>query len=500
MLAACPQPLPQPSRHARKRLHAHEQQLIMLARGRSTEISPVALARRASDERRKQMSLQVLTYDPPSSKRTRPSSQNSSRTVTLRPRDSIIAKAAGPSRALASSPPSTSATTFSSPSTCSTPLEPCTPPDHDSPCDHINPYHTVQGDTRTVYIVSDPRRASGSKGKLRDLSLSPSPSISLSPSPSPPRYHPVAPPPTPSPEEVKARELRLRADAKRKQVLANAERVWEEILTTSRRDKAKIIMERARLEEERKEREHMLKEAERIDQDRQRRAHAYGGQSWARLNLRSHPIPPRTKPKDESFTYAFPKPKTSMTAPTASVSNSVSALARPTPASTSKTRRQLAALLAPPSHAPSSNPRIIPFKVVLSSMNGPLFPPSETESPPDQESQRRSWSGGSRNSIDSDDRRQRDELLSDLLDPVKWDQDRWPFQGRCEAIRSSRPARRDSCKACMAASSSSFRSATSASVPMESMASTSSSSFASSWLSFGSRKSISTARTTSTLR
>ena len=128
---------------------------------------------------------------------------------------------------------------------------------------------------------------------------------------------------------------------------------------------------------------------------------------------------------------------------------------------------------------PSSSPRNVPFKDVVSSMHGPLFPPDHTE----QSERRRS----SNHSPQSHSRRRsaRHELLDSLVKVVEWDGDeRRRVKGKGVEQRARAPkSQSTACAACSAS--------TAPSVSVSSRSSTALSR-TSSWLSFGSRVSSTT--------
>ena len=135
---------------------------------------------------------------------------------------------------------------------------------------------------------------------------------------------------------------------------------------------------------------------------------------------------------------------------------------------------------------PSSSPHSVPFKDVVSSIQGPLFPPDHTE-----QSGRR-WSSNQSPQSNSRRRSARQELLDSLLKVVEWDEDECRRSKGKDTDKRARVSKSQStsCAACSAASAARSASASS-SIAL---------SRTNSWLSFGSRvssaTSISTAATT----
>lgn len=135
---------------------------------------------------------------------------------------------------------------------------------------------------------------------------------------------------------------------------------------------------------------------------------------------------------------------------------------------------------------PSSSPRSVTFKDVVSSMHGPLFPPDHTE-----QTERRRSSNHSAQSH-SQRRSARHELLDGLLKVVEYDEERRQGKGKGSdrRVRVSK-SQLTSCAACCAAPPASISSVGTSSTAI---------SRTSSWLSFASRvsssASISTTATT----
>ncbi|KAI0068009.1 hypothetical protein BV25DRAFT_1818364 [Artomyces pyxidatus] len=227
----------------------------MFPRGRSRTISPVALARQASEERQRtrEAVASIQHYTP---------------TYTL-PRDPE--KCSAP-RFLRPSEPSTS------PSPVTTPLA-LTPPDP-------APLHTRRPRTLRVDDVHapiDPRV--------------PPPSSSFSTPPStPPTAKPKFLPPQPEASTSTAEaDARARRAKQRYAALSRAESAFAAVLARTRHERIAVLLSRARAEEERKDRERA-----RVSAPRQ----LYTARGAPTYRVLAKPQPQPQEP--DRFTYAFP--------------------------------------------------------------------------------------------------------------------------------------------------------------------------------------------------
>ncbi|KAI0274913.1 hypothetical protein BC834DRAFT_850299 [Gloeopeniophorella convolvens] len=412
----------------------------MYSRGRSRDISPAALARQASEERRRNRSSAAVMdpYPLPSD----------------------------PEKHLARFylPPASS-----SPSPITTPLA-LTPPDP-TPVRARPRARFVQ--LEELHAPIDPRQTPSSVQVIKSRPLS---------FPVQPRKVLPPPPPQPSAEELAqraeaAQRAREQARARRRyETLARAEQLFATTLARSRRERLAALMTRARQEEELKERERATRELERLEQQRERHPTGYippTPRSTFRVLARVPPSQPQQRPEPDRFTYAFPIASTSSSA------NSVPMRARQ---ASPKTRVALAALTDPN----AVNVRSVPFEDVRASMRGALF-----FAPPNEEFPGRSLREA--------------ELLGTLLEAVHWEEgERWRHKGKAKAWVPQLPDIVPECEACASASlpldGLLATSSQLASSPSASSASTSLSvaSRPISWLSFGSRKSVSSVTTAHT--
>ena len=247
----------------------------MHPRGRSTDVSPVALARQASEERRRSRSSIMSCYPLPSN----PEKHTFSRFYL--------------------SPPSP----LSSPATSPLTL---TPPDP-APLSTRPRARIVHPDTSHAPI--DPRESLFSAHIFN-------PQLPY------PIQSPLPPPPLvdKSDLQIEARQrAREQARAKcRYETLARAEQVFVTILERSRRERLGALLLRARQEDEGKERERVARELERLEQERDRRRpvnHIFPIQrSGFRVLARvPPPVTSHLRQVPDRFTYAFPLPSTSPT-------------------------------------------------------------------------------------------------------------------------------------------------------------------------------------------
>ena len=301
----------------------------MHPRGRSTDISPVALARQASEERRRNRSSIMTCYPLPSN----PEKHTFSRFYL--------------------SPPSP----LSSPATSPLTL---TPPDP-APLSARSRAHIVHPDTSHAPI--DPRESQFS-AQILNPQLLPYPIQS-----------PSSPPPlVDKPDlQIEARQrAREQARAKcRYETLARAEQVFVTILERSRRERLTALLLRARQEDEGKERERVTRELERLEHERERRRpvnHIFPIQrSGFRVLARvPPPVTSHQRQVPDRFTYAFPLPSTSPT-------NPVSIRQHP---GNARTRAGLPAL----TNTNATNTRCISFDEIRASMGNVLFPIAHGES------------------------------------------------------------------------------------------------------------------------
>jgi hypothetical protein len=414
----------------------------MYSRGRSTDISPVALARQASEERRRNTISIMAHYPLPSAP---PEKHNLNRFYLTSP----------------SSSPSPSTTPFA-----------LTPPDP-APL-RAHPRARVVH-SQSSHAPIDPHE-----------SLFMTQVINPQPLPYPARSQVSLPLPSSSlgekspPQIEAAQRARDQASTKcRYETLARAEQIFATILERSRHERVAALRLRARQEDELQERERVIHELEKLEQQRDRRRSANYTPPTHRASFRvfarvspSSPTPQQVRVADH-FTYPFPVPSASP--------STNSAPMRQRQGST-KSRLKLAAFTTPN----ATNPRSVPFDDVRASMGGVLFPIAHAESLP----------GNTRRGSES---------LGTLLEAVRWEEgERWQRRDRVDAWTSRVPETVPECEACASASLSLDGFSASSSqrlLPSSGVSTTTSISIASrpiSWLSFSSRKSTSSITTLQT--
>ncbi|KAI0308065.1 hypothetical protein B0F90DRAFT_1813400 [Multifurca ochricompacta] len=412
--------------------------LDMYPRGRSRDISPVALARQASEERRCNRISIMSHYPLP----TNPEKQH-----TL-------------GHFYHTLPPS------SSPSPSTTPFA-LTPPDPTPFCTqprarivHPNGAHAPIDPRESSFIM----RAVNQQPLLYSVQSqvsSPLPSDRLVEKP--------------DSQLVSAQRAREQARAKScYETLARAEQVFATILERSRRERLAALLIRARQEDELKERERATREMERLEQerDRPRLSNCTTCTSTYRSNFRvlarasPSSAPPQQRQVADRFTYTFPVPSTSSFVHSAPMRQQQGSM---------KTRLGLVALTNPN----VTNAHDVSFDDIRASMRSVLFPITHGDSV-------------------SGKTRRESELLGTLLEAVGWEEgERWQQRGRANVRASRVPEIVPGCEACASASlsldgfsvppfqtlphSPGLSASTSASVASRPI----------SWLSFGSRKSAS---------
>ena len=300
--------------------------LDMLPRGRSRDVSPVAIARQASEERRRKRTSIMSCYPLPSD-----SEKHSFGQFYLSP---------------------------SSPSSSSPGTSPLTPPDP-APLSTYPQTRVVCRDTPHAPI--DPRESPFStqifNPQHRPYSVE---SRLSSPLPS-------YPPEKATPQIEAGERVRHQARAKcRYETLARAEQGFATILERSRRERIAALLLRARQEDEAKERERVTRELERQERERDCRrpvTHiSHVKRSGFRVLARVPPPIPTSQQRQVSdrFTYTIPFLSTSPTnsAPTRQQSGSI------------KTRLGLSALTS----SNATNTRSVSFDDVRNSMGNVLFP------------------------------------------------------------------------------------------------------------------------------
>ena len=408
--------------------------LGMHPRGRSTDVSPVALARLASEERRR--------------------SRTSESIMSSYPLPSDPEKRAVRQFYLSLPSP------LSSPTTSSLPL---TPPDPTPLCAHSRA-RIVHPDT--LYAPIDPHE-SHFPDQIFHPQLLPHPA--QSPSSSSLLTSPLAEKAAFKDEAGHCAWEQARAKC-RYEALARAEQVFSTILERSRRERLAALLLRARQEDEAKERERVTRELERLEHERDRRrpiSHiSHVPRSGFRVLSRVPPPVPTSQQRQvpDRFTYTFPLPSTSPTSP--------GSMRQPGGV---KARLGLPALTSPN----ATNTRSVSFDDVTASMGDVLFPIAHGESV-------------------SGKTRRESELLGTLLDPVRWeDGERWHPRGRVNAWAPRVPETGIECEACGSESlslggfSAPFPPTPSSSSGVSASTSTSIASRPISWLSFSSRKSTS---------
>ena len=291
----------------------------MYSRGRSKDVSPVALARQASEERRRNNTSIMACYPLP---------------------EAFFLPAT-------SSSPSPPASSFT-----------LTPPDP-------TPFHSH---TRTCivhaddsYAPIDPHKSSSAQMiNLEPLPHSVQPHLSFSLPSDPLGKKPLF-------RVESARRERDRARAKcRYETLARAEQVFATVLARSRRERAVL---RTHHKDELKERERVQREHERPERERDhRRPPNYVSHVDRVLAHATHPTPAsHQRPVTDRFTYAFPVPSTSSLPNLAPVRQQQGGL---------KSRLGLATM----SNTKATNARSVSFDDIRASMSGVLFPTVPGES------------------------------------------------------------------------------------------------------------------------
>ena len=407
----------------------------MHPRGRSRDVSPVAIARQASEERRRNRSSIMSCYPLPSD-----SEKHSFRQFYL-------------------SPPSPS------------PSSPCTSPLTQTPPDPV-PLSTyprtrvVRQDTSHAPI--NPRESSYSTQIFNPQHLSYSVESRLS---SPP---PLFPQQKPTLQVEAGQRAREQARAKcRYETLARAEQVFATIFERSRRERVAALLLRARQEDEVKERERVARELERQEHERDCRrpvTHiSHVKRSGFRVLARAPPPVPTSQHRQvpDRFTYTFPHLSTSPTnpAPIRQLSGCM------------KTRLDLSALTS----SNTANTRSVSFDDVRTSMGNALFPIAHGES------------------ASGKTRRESELLGTLLDPVRWEDGERWHPKRRVSEWAVPVPETLTGCEACASASlsldgfstTSPQTPSSSSGISVSTSTSTSVASRPISWLSFGSRKSTS---------
>ena len=408
--------------------------LNMHPRGRSRDVSSVALARQASEERHRNKTSIMSCYPlPPSDPEKHtlghfylsPSSLSSSPTLTplaLTPPDPAPLRAHPPARVVHLD-------------SSHAPIDPRDPPFKAQIINPQPPHYPVQ--SRLSSPLSS--RPLVEKSALRIEAV---------------------------------RRAREQARAKcRYETLARAEQVFATILERSRRERLAALLLRTQQEGELKGRERAMRDLEKLEHERVRHHSVNYASHVQRSGFRvlsrvpsSNPTSQPRQPVDRFF-YTFPVPSTSPanSAPMRQHHEVV------------RTRSGLSALTI----SNSTNARGISFDDIRASIGNSLFPLAHGESV-------------------SGKTRRESELLGALLEPVRWEEGERCYQrGRVIAVASRVPEIVPECEACASAALTLdgfsapspqiplFPSAASVSTP------TSITSRPISWLSFGSRKSAS---------
>ncbi|KAN0124921.1 hypothetical protein V8E52_001473 [Russula decolorans] len=409
----------------------------MHPRGRSRDVSPVAIARQASEERRRNRTSIMSCYPLPSD-----SEKYSFGQFYLSP----------------SSP--------SSSSSCTSPLT-LTPPDP-VPLSTYPRTRVVRQDATHAPI--DPRESPFSTQISSPQHLSYSVESRLSsPLPSYPLEKATLP--------VEAgQRTRDQARAKcRYETLARAEQVFATAFERSRRERIAALLLRARQEDEVKERERITRKLERLEHERDCRrpvTHiSHVKRSGFRVLARVPPPVPSSQQRQvpDRFTYTFPLPSTSPTNPAPIRQQSGSM----------KTRLDMSTLTS----SNATNTRSVSFDDVRSSMGNALFPIVHGES------------------ASGKTRRESELLGTLLDPVHWEDGERWHPSGRVDAWVVPVPEALVGCEACASASlsldgfSTTFPQTPSSSSGISASMSTSVASRPISWLSFGSRKATSSITT-----
>ncbi|KAI9511737.1 hypothetical protein F5148DRAFT_1168382 [Russula earlei] len=298
----------------------------MHPRGRSRDVSSVALARQASEERRRNRTSIMKCYPLPSD----PEKQAFSHFYL--------------------SPPSLS----SSPASLLT----LTPPDP-APLRSHPRSRVLHQDTSHAPI--DPRESPFSAQAINSQPL-PYPVHSRLSSPLP--STPLVEKPALQVEVVE--RARVRARAKRRyETLARAEQVFTTILERSRRERVAALLMRARKEDELMERERVTREFEGLERERDRRRTVSNISHVQRSGFRvlsrvPPPVSPQPRHVPERFTYPFPVPSTTL-------ANTVLIRQRQ---GSMKTRLGLATLASPN----ATNAHSVSFDDIRASIGSVLFP------------------------------------------------------------------------------------------------------------------------------
>src|SRR6266702_1910228 len=294
----------------------------MYSRGRSKDVSPVALARQASEERRRNSTSIMAHYPLPTDPEKCPFFDPAP-----------------------SSSPFPAATHFAL-----TPPDPTPLPSHP---------HTRIVHIDDSYAPIDPHKSSST-----------APVINLEPLPHSVQPHPSfsLPPDSlggkPAFQVQGAQRARDRARAKcRYETLARAEQVFATILARSRRERLAAVVLRTHQGDEPKE--HVTREHERPERERDHRrsnvSHPHRS-SFRVLAQATHPTPTSQQgPATDRFSYAFPIPSTSSFANSAPLRQHQGGI---------KSRLGLASLTNPK----ATNTRSISFDDIRASMGGVLFP------------------------------------------------------------------------------------------------------------------------------
>lgn len=303
----------------------------MYSRGRSKDVSPVALARQASEERRRNSTSIMAHYPLP----TDPEK------CTLSP---FFVPA-----------------TSTSPSPAASPFT-LTPPDP-TPLPRTRIIHTDDS-----YAPIDPHKSPSTAQviNLEPFRHSVQPHLSLS-LPSDPRRE------KPGFQMQSTQRTRDRARAKcRYETLARAEQVFATVIARSRRERLAVLVLRAHQEDELKERERVTREQERPERGRDLRrptncvSHAH--RSGFRVLAHATPTPASQQgPATNRFTYSFPIASTTSSANSAPVRKQQGGI---------KSRLGLATLTNPK----ATNMRSVSFDDIRASMGGVLFPTAPGDS------------------------------------------------------------------------------------------------------------------------
>ncbi|KAN0134983.1 hypothetical protein V8E53_007357 [Lactarius tabidus] len=285
----------------------------MYSRGRSKDVSPVALARQASEERRRN-STSIMAHYP-------------------LPTESLAPFFVPPP----SSSPSPPASSFAF-----TPPDPTPLPSHSRTC-------VVRIDDS--YAPIDPHQSSSAQvinlGPLPH-SVQPHLSFSLPPLGEKPAF-----------QVQGAQRERDRARAKcRYETLARAEQVFATVLARSRRERITAVVLRTHHKDEPKERERV--ERPEREQDT-RHPNSYGSRGRVPAHATQTTPPSQQRPATDRFTYSFPVPSTSSLPSSGSVRQQHGGL---------KSRLGLTAMTNPK----STNTRSVSFDDIRASMGDVLFP------------------------------------------------------------------------------------------------------------------------------